>query len=83
MSTPALLTIKEVAAQLRLAPRTIYKIPFLRQRAVYPTPANPRWRQTDIDLYLAQHTGVGRNARRGGRSRRKSPTPTPRTDVSE
>jgi len=84
MTTP-LLTIKEVAAYLKVSTRTVYSIPFFRQRAVYPTPDSPRWYQSDVDLYLSQQTGMGRSsARAGKRSRRtKQPTPSPRHEAQE
>jgi len=84
MTTP-LLTIKELAAQLKLSARTIYTIPFFRLRAVYPTKDSPRWRQLDVDLYLSQQTGMGRSsARAGRRSRRTPPTPpSPRHDEAQ
>lgn len=59
-----LLTVADVMRQLGISRRTVYRIAFLRQRAVYPTPANPRWYQADIDLYLAQHRGMTGAARK-------------------
>jgi hypothetical protein len=60
-----LLTIADVAAALRIARRTVYTIPFLRETVIYVRPRCPRWRRGDIEFYLSDHQGVSAKSDRG------------------
>lgn len=64
MTTDDYMTVDEVAAMCRLSRRSIYNIPYLRDRVVYPLPRRPRWRRGDILLYLAQRQGMAAGKRR-------------------
>lgn len=56
-ASDALLTVADLVRQLGISRRSVYRIAFLRQRAIYPQ-SSPRWYQSDVDLYLAQRRGM-------------------------
>lgn len=58
MTDDQLLRVADVMALLNIKRRTVYTIPYLRRKVVYPTPRSPRWWLSDIRLYLAQRQGL-------------------------
>lgn len=58
-ATAPLLTLKDVAAQLRVGPRTVQRMVKGGEfpRAIQIGPACPRWRQSDLDAWLDARRG--------------------------